>query len=142
MKSILLTLLVSLACAVMYRMGGSGNYPRQVRVVGVPFLTTLLAYLLGVHSWWLLLAFVAMIGAISTYWDVIFNDWDNFWFHGFMLGVACFPIAIATGHWWLFGIRCVVLALFMGIWSYTWKWDIAEETGRGFIIPATLFMIC
>lgn len=145
MWNILLTLLISLASATMYRMGGSGRYPRQVRVVGVPCLTALLAFLTGVHSWWVLLSIPITIGAISTYWDFLYpkeKNFDNFWLHGFFIGLAAFPIAIATGHWWMFAVRCVLLAVIIGSWSAIWKWDVAEEAGRGFAIPATIWMIC
>ena len=146
MWNILLILCASLICAVLYRMGGSGNYPRQTRIIGVPFITYLLSFFLGVHSFWLFLAFVLTIGAISTYWDFLWakeRNFDNFWLHGWFIGLAAFPVALSTGHWWLFFIRCILLAVFMGIWSHwIWKWDIAEETGRGFIVPATIWMIC
>lgn len=139
---ILLILCASLASATLYRMGGSGRYPRQARVIGIPLLTTALAYLLGVHSWWLVLSFGLTIASISTYWDFACNNWDNHYLHGFFIGLSAFPIAIVTGHWWLFIARALILAVFMGLWSRLWGWDIAEETGRGFVIPATLWMVC
>jgi hypothetical protein len=144
--TIIITVISTILCAIMYRMGGSGNYPRQVRVIGIPFLLTIQAYIFGCHSWWLVLSFGLTIAAISTYWDflmvLLFKiDYDNFWLHGFMLGVAAAPIAYVTGHWWLFAARCMIMAIFMGVWCALWGWDIAEETGRGAIIPATFFMI-
>lgn len=138
--SMISTVIASILCAVLYRMGGSGNYPRQARIVGVPAVTCALAFILGCHSWWLLLAMGLMVGMLSTYWDFFFG-FDNFWFHGFMLGVAAAPIAYVTGHWLGFALRCVIMAVFMGVWCKVWKWDIAEETGRGAIIPATIFLI-
>ena len=132
----------SVICAVLYRCGGSGRYPRAVRVVGIPILLALEAFLMGVHSWWVLLSIPITIGAISTYWDFLDGDYDNFWLHGFILGLSAAPIAYASGHWWLFGARCLVLAVFMGVWCLIWKWDIAEETGRGFSLGVTMLMIC
>ena len=142
MWTILSTLFVSIACAILYRMGGSGNYPRWTRVIMVPLATTLLAFLLGVHSWWILLSIPLTIGAISTYYDVLYKNFDNHWLHGLGIGLAAFPIAIVTGHWWLFAVRCILLAVLEGGWSAICKNGVVEENGRGFFIPATLWMIC
>lgn len=141
--NVIIAVVFSLLAATAYRAGGSGRYPRAVRVVGIPLLLALQAFLSGVHSWWVLLSIPLTIGAISTYWDFLTGgEYDNYWLHGFMLGIAAAPIAYVSGHWWLFIARCFILAVFMGVWCAIWKWDIAEETGRGFVLPATLLMIC
>ena len=142
----MINLIVSLAtllCAILYRMGGSGNYKRYFRVVFIPIILALLSFILGVKSLWLLLMIPATIGAISTYWDEVpFNKGeDNFWMHGFFVGLAAFPIAIITGHWWLFIIRCLILAVWSGVWSLIWKWDVVEESGRLLPLVPTLLMI-
>jgi hypothetical protein len=82
-----------------------------------------------------------MIAAISTYWDFLFG-YDNFWFHGFMLGVSVAPIAYATGHWWLFLALVIVRTVFMGAWSKFIGWDVLEESGRYASLPTTIWMIC
>jgi len=134
----LTTIIASILAAILYRMGGSGNYPRQARMVGVPLVTTLATLVMGVHSWSLILYMGLMVGAISTYWDFLFNDEDNFYLHGFMIGIAALPLMMAGVHWYAIIARSFILALFMGIWCKVWKWDIAEETGRGFSIVATI----
>jgi hypothetical protein len=139
---IVIILVSSILAAFCYRAGGSGRWPRWLRVVGIPLLLALPVFLLGVHSWWVLLSIPLTIASISTYFDIWFNDTDNYWVHGFFVGLAAFPIAIATGHWIGFVVRCFILAVFMGIWCVVFKWDVFEETGRGASIPATLWMIC
>lgn len=141
-------ILIILVCAcisgVLGRMGGSGRYPRQCRVIGIPLLMAALAWILGVHSWWLLLMIGAMIGAISTYWDFLApeeQNRDNFFLHGFFIGLATFPIAIATGHWWMLLFRCLFLAVACGWWSAIMKWDVGEEFGRYFIVPFAFLLI-
>lgn len=138
----MIIILFSIACAVLGRAGGSGNYPRQVRVIGVPFLCTILAYILGCHNWLMLfLSMGLMIAAISTYWDFLFG-YDNFWFHGFMIGVSAAPVAYASGYWLYFLLRVAVLTCFIGLWCKFVGWDVLEESGRYASLPATLWMVC
>jgi hypothetical protein len=99
------------------------------------------AWVLGVHSLWLLLMIMATGGALSTYWDTLFG-FDNFWFHGFMVGLAAFPIAIVTGHWVLWAVRCIILAVWMGGWSASIGDAHVEEAGRYFIVGSTIAMVC
>jgi len=77
------------------------------------------------------------IGAISTYWDFLFNDNDNFYMHGLMLGLASLPLLV-TIHWWGILARCLVMTVGMGLWSKKIDNDIMEEFGRGFLITATI----
>lgn len=143
---ILLILILSVISAVFYRMGGSGRFHRLWRILGVPALTIVAVWAcFGVKMayWWVyLLSFGLMCAAISTYFDFLFG-YDNFWFHGLMLGAAAFPIAYTTGHWLGFILRCAILSVFMGLWCKFWKWDIAEETGRGFAcVVSVLLLTC
>ena len=85
--------------------------------------------------------YVATLGALSTYWDRLFG-YDNFFFHGLVIGLASFPIAIVTGQWWMFAIRSLVLCLWMGIWSGITKDAGLEEAGRYSMIGLTVWMIC
>jgi hypothetical protein len=106
-------------------------------------LCAALAYLYGVHSWWVILSIPLTGAALSTYWDdKLFNGVDNFWFHGLMVGLAAFPIAIASGHWWLFALRAVVMAVWMGAWSWWIKDADLEEFGRYTVCGATVWMLC
>jgi hypothetical protein len=96
-------------------------------------------------SWHMLWALPLMVaatgGALSTYWDDLFG-FDNFWFHGFVVGLASFPIAIITGHWWLFLGRAILLALWMGAWSAAISNADLEESGRYAPVGATLWLLC
>ena len=104
-------------------------------------LCALACYFYGVHSWWLILTIPLTGGALSTYWDWVYKDTDNFWMHGFFVGLAAFPIAIATGLWWMFAIRTLLLAVWMGGWSKAFSNPHLEDTGRYFIIGSTLWML-
>jgi hypothetical protein len=138
-----------LASGILYRMGGSGNYPRQARIIGVSALSTLiLALLRWKIAIWLVFAYLvsfgACVGAVSTYWDFLFCNKDNFYMHGFMIGLSYITLAWFGIAWWLILIRAIILALGMGLLNkYTNKWklkhpDIIEELGRGAIITLTL----
>lgn len=133
-------LFFSFVSAVLYRMGGSGNYPRWMRVVLIPLLVALLSYFLT-KSLWAILTIPLCIGAISTYLDEApwNNGVDSFWQHGLLIGLSSLPL-LESVPWWLILARAGILALFMGIWCRLWKWDIAEETGRGFSIVASLLI--
>ena len=92
-------------------------------------------------DWWVhAISFVAMFGALTTYWDRIFG-YDNYYAHGFCVSLAYIPYAIATGNWLGFLIRLTVVALFMGMWCDGFKNDVVEEAGRGGIIALTLPLI-
>lgn len=129
--------------AVLYRMGGAKGYNTKFRDLGCPtvFMACLLVNwrpdtLLG----WLLLipVFGLMFGGLTTYWDELFGKEDNFFMHGFMIALACFPLFWAGIHWWAIGIRCVILAVSMGVWCKIFSNDIVEECGRGAFIILSL----
>ena len=138
---ILITAALSVLAAAMYRMGGSGNYPKLWRKIVVPVVTIMATWaVLGVNlaSWWAYVLFFGLsVGAISSYHDYIMGK-DLFWLHGFILGLAGLPLLWVGVPWYAILARAVVLAVFMGVWCQVWEWDIAEETGRGFSIVATI----
>lgn len=99
-------------------------------------------WLYGVHSW-VLIPFIGLTGAaLSTYWDFLYKDKDNFWIHGFVIGLAALPIIFITGHWWWFLIRSLIMAIWMGGWSLLIDDAGIEEFGRYSIIGATVWLIC
>lgn len=99
------------------------------------------AWIYGIHDpLWLAFFVVLTGGALSTYWDFLFKE-DNFYIHGFFVGLAAFPLAIVTGNWIGFGIRTMILCLWMGIWSALIDDADLEEAGRYFPIGLTMFMI-
>lgn len=143
-----LTLLLTIACCILYRMGGADGYNTKFRDCGVPTCATLficfnyfphhisiVLYILA-----LFFSFGFVFGALTTYWDFLFG-YDNYWVHGFVVGLAMFPLVMVTGHWWMFALRCLILAIWSGVWSLIWKWDVAEEGGRFIPFIPTLYMI-
>jgi hypothetical protein len=88
--------------------------------------------------WWVyVVSILPMGGALSTYWDWLFG-YDNYWFHGFVFGVAKFVFAIYSGLWIGFAIHCIALALAMGGISAISGDDDVEELGRGAATGLTL----
>ena len=143
----LLVFVIAIIAGILYRMGGSGNFPRQCRLIGVPLVSTALLALLGGFNWWMLLCIPLMIGAISTYWKKKGTDatFINYFLHGVGIAIAMLPYAIATHLYIGFAIRCVCLPLLVAFWATKmnrpilwWQADVASEFGRGFFIAATI----
>lgn len=136
-------LLCSSLCAFLYRIGGKGKpFNTKYRDLGCPLIVY--GYLLtmwhpiNLLGWiMVLLAFGLTFGALTTYWDSLFG-FDNFWFHGFMIGLACFTLFWAGIVWWPILIRTILLATLVGDWSQWIKNDDIEESGRGFFLCATI----
>lgn len=142
--------------AFFYRLGGMSQEEADKKLPWVPdalvdgwvrdfFCTALVAawavFFLPRTNWWLyVISFGLMYGAMTTYWDEV--PWnkgrDNFWMHGFFIGLALFPMTIGTGMWLGFGIRCMVLALGMGTLCAIASDVDVEEYGRGALIMATM----
>jgi hypothetical protein len=87
---------------------------------------------------------IALTGAaLTAYWDTIFG-FDNFWFHGFMVGLGAFPMFWYGSAWWIILVRAIILAVFMGglnwfVHKYHIKYsDWIEELSRGFAIVVTI----
>ena len=150
---ILATILATILNAFLYRFGGCSKeegkikYPwvpewmfnSKTRDIGVSLVSVgWMALCYPTVAWWIyLITFGAMWGMLSTYWDWLFG-FDNYWFHGFMIGVAKVGFPIMTGLWTGFGIHCIVLAILMGgISAISGSVDV-EELGRGASSGATL----
>jgi len=144
---IILLLMLAFGSGVLGRMGGSGRFNRLWRVVGVPILAIMAVWLcFGVKMafWWAyLLSFGLMAASVSSYWD--FCPWnrgeDNFFQHGFMIGLSLAPIAWVTGHWLGFGLAVALSTLWMGIWSKWISYDVLEEFGRYFVVPLVVLVL-
>lgn len=150
---ILSTIILSNISGFFYRLGGlSKEQARQqipwcpswiinskTRDVGCSLLTVLWMILFYPHVHWYvhLISFGLMWGALSTYWDFL-NGKDNFWLHGWGIGLACLAYAIDSGLWIGFGVRAFALAVLMGVWCAIFKNDWIEEYGRGAFVIATL----
>jgi hypothetical protein len=95
--------------------------------------------------WWVyLLSYILTGAALTTYWDELFG-YDNFWFHGFAVGLGLLPFICTGIAWWLILVRAIILAILMGAWCKI-KWpkfirqDWADELGRGAFIILTLII--
>jgi hypothetical protein len=63
---------------------------------------------------------------------------DNFYMHGFFVGLSTIPCMVLGISLYAILIYSLVLAITMGLWSKWWKNDVVEETGRGSLIILTL----
>ena len=140
----ILILLLALASAVFYRMGGTSKGTLW-RDVGVSLVTLLAFYILHpVMSWTMALAYFITFGlswgALSAYWGQDEKPY-GFWAHGLGVSLAILPLIIATGLWFGFGLRVVALTAFISLWSQFIGKDWLEEGGRGFAIIATLLLV-
>lgn len=138
----------SIISGILYRWGGSEGWNTKVRDFGVPLVATL--FLLYTHDFSYIpyiLTFLLTFLSLTTYYDEVFG-YDNLYAHGLMVGLASLPLAWVGVAWWLIVARAFFLGLFMGLLNrYANKWqvphsDIVEEFGRGFLIVATLPIIC
>ena len=135
----LLIIIFSIISGCCYRAGGSGNYPRQARLIGVPLLSCGMLMFFD-FRWWIFLCIPLMIGAISTYWKKKGTDamWWNWALHGLGLSLAMLPYAIVSGHWIGFTMRTIVLTSLVTIWSEEISNAVVEEFGRGFLTVVTI----
>ena len=152
-KKPLLVIIGAFLAGVLYRAGGSGNYPRQTRIIGVPLVSLLvLGLLTGQGGLWLYLAYFLSFGlscgAVSAYWNRKDADetYLNYYLHGLGLGFALLPYAIVTGHWLGFLIRLVVMPIILAFWTvkankFKGRADIKSEVGRGVIIVLSILIM-
>lgn len=134
MVKIILSFIIAVICGVLYRMGGSDKYDTKWRDFGCPLcaIGTLLLWFTPTNWWMLLPWFGLAFGAMTTYWDKIFG-YDNYYFHGFMAGLASFPMYWAGVNWYSVLIYAVVCGGLIGLWSKLNDDAVKEEFGRGFI---------
>lgn len=143
-------LLAACFSAIFYRAGGMGK-EAETKPTWIPIwlrhswcrdwicptfsLLTLLLFWQP-QVWWgwllLLLSYGLMGGAFSTYWDFLFKDKDNFYMHGFMIGLSIFPLCFVGLAWWIVLIQAILSGLSMGLWCKYFGNDVVEEMGRGF----------
>ncbi len=89
---------------------------------------------------WLIICYPLLGGALSTYWDWLFG-FDNFWFAGFMCGIAAFPLIFCGMAGSFILLRAVILAVLWGVWSLLWTEDYVEEMGRGVFLVLTMLLL-
>jgi len=148
-------ILATVLSALAYRAGGMGqestarpkwipkfmrrSWVRDWPIAVISLLTLLLwwqpATLLG---WAMLICSIGLTGgAISTYWDDLFGK-TNYWFHGFIIGLAVFLLSFCGITWGAIILRAFMMAILIGGWCAIFSIDYVEEFGRGFFITATI----
>jgi hypothetical protein len=149
---------IAILSGILGRLGGrakDGSWydvitDSKARDVGCSLLTLCTLWLLfGFHlKYWLIYICIFGLswGAISLYWDFLFG-YDNFWFSGFVTGLALIPLLWCGRHILPIGIRSCVLALIWGglhkyLPSKVLIWDraVAEEFLRYFSLIITLII--
>ena len=136
----LLILLISSCGAIAYRCGGSGNFARWFRPVGIALCVMLAMLGLGLWHWSVIICAGASAGLSTSYFKKRGTDasWLNWFFVGLAFSLAMLPWAYFTGNYLGFSIRLVVCTAGITLWSIFWGNDIIEELGRGFIPIITL----
>lgn len=143
-----ITILIAIASMAAYRAGGT-SLGTKWRDIGCSALALVWMALYGpAVDWWAhTLALGLMFGALTTYWSRLFENEDNFFMHGFMIGCAYLPYALTAGIWGGVFVRAFILSLFMG--GLNWavhKFNIPhsdwiEELSRGAVIILTLGLL-
>jgi hypothetical protein len=137
-------ILFSFLAGVLYRAGGC--WQTKIRDLGVPLLCYLPA-LWFLHLWhwgWCLLSAMLLFASLTTYWKKKGEDakWWNWLLTGIGYGVASLPLLAVGVSWWAFLLRTAVLGLSVMAWSEVISIAWLEEFGRGFLIIATLPLLC
>ena len=153
---ILVLLILSMISATFFRLGGSAkngswlDFAKNTKTRDIGCSLVFLAAFWGVFGlkmgfWWAYaLTFFLSWGAMSTYWDFLFNDKDNFYAYGIGIGIASLPFIWCAIPWYAIIGRTICLALSFGLLNkYVNKWHIPhsdniEEYLRGFLIIASL----
>lgn len=150
MGILILILLLAVISSILYRAGGLGRnekywIPKWLRhswcrdwLCPACILAPLF---IKQPSWWYILAYGTLGACFSTYWDWLFKGEDNFWFSGFMLGIALFPLLFCGFIWWHLLIHAFCLAVIWGAWCAIFSNPYVEEHGRGFFSVFTIIII-
>jgi hypothetical protein len=139
----------SIVSGLLYRIGGIGDpFKTWMRDWIIPLLLygVLLFYWhpTNLIGWLMFVPSIALTGgALTTYWDELFGK-DNFYFHGFCVGLGALPLIFSGIHWYMILVRAVFLCLGMGILNTVINKikipfsDWIEELSRGILILATV----
>jgi hypothetical protein len=147
---IVLLAVSSVICAVLYRAGGMSRdasaEPKWIPVCMrrswvrdwiIPVVMYVPVLISPCHAMMIILAIGLTGAALTTYWDEVFG-YDNFWAHGFVIGLAAYPLIVCGADPWRLFIRALALGLLVGGWSALIKKDWLEEMGRGFLVAVSV----
>lgn len=150
------TLVLAVLSALLYRLGGMSKVDAtryapwkwmpqwavntKARDIGCSLIACVwIAFVFPGLAWWIhLLSFAFVFAALTTYWDDMFNGVDNFYVHGLGIALAYTPYGLAASMGMGFTLRCIVLAVAMGVLCKYSSNDYVEECGRGALIILTL----
>jgi hypothetical protein len=146
MTLIISIIILTICSAILYRLGGTkaGTLYRDIGVSAC-----LCAALSLVAQNWGIVQVLAIVISFGLQWAALssYRYWlkkpENYSFkhyslHGLMVALAAFPFALLTHHWLGFGIRCIVCAAGVGLWSAAMSRDWLDEGGRGAILCGTV----
>ena len=87
--------LLVVASAVLYRMGGAAGYNTKFRDLGCPTVAVVSALIIGLCHWSLAISWLVCFAVMTTYWKRKGQDanWYHWWTAGLMYAVAFLPVA-------------------------------------------------
>ena len=137
----IITLSFFSSCA--YRLGGISrpfrSWMRDWIIPGIVIAAMIFVLKIKAPWWAYLLSYLLIGAALTTYWDDLFNNEDNFFAHGGMIGLGLLPLVLAGSITWIsFLSYTAILSLTMGLWCKIFSNDWMEELFRGGIIIITL----
>lgn len=147
------SLILGFVTGILYRLGGMSKeegrkvfpflpsfvFNTKVRDLGIPLVCLIWMKVFYPPVLWIvhLLAFGVLFGSLTTYWDKMFG-YDNFYFHGFMVGWVYLFYVLSSGLVYGWIIRCFLLAFLMGEVSVRTSNVWVEEGFRGAFIGWSL----
>jgi len=153
---IIATVIATIINSFAYRVGGMSKEEAKIKLPWVPIwlvrgftrdiicmlvvMIWVYLYLPRVENVLYFYSGVMMYAALTTYWD-----WwppnkgkDNFFMHGFFIGLSLLPVAYGSGIWGEVIIRSFVLGFIMRVWCTVFSNVDVEEYFRGGAIAVTL----
>ena len=122
----ILTIILSVAGGILYRMGGSSRFHTLWRDIGTSLCAVLLMFIFGIKDWTLVASFVLLFAAMTTYLDFV-NKWfghtdREYWLNwmliGFTYNIAMLPTVWIEGLWLGFCIRMLALPFLFVVSDY------------------------
>ncbi len=128
--------LLVVASAVLYRMGGAAGYNTKFRDFGCPTVAVGSALIIGLCHWSLAISWLACFAVMTTYWKRKGQDasWYHWWTTGLMYAVAFLPVCYFLSRIEAFVFFTIFLSTATAVWSSLVKNVIWEECGRGAIL--------
>ncbi len=128
--------LLVVASAILYRMGGAAGYNTKWRDLGCPLVAVASALVVGLCHWSLAISFVVMFGAMTTYWKRKGQDahWYHWWTTGLIYVVAFLPVAYFLSRIEAFVYYAIFVSTVTALWSALVSNVVWEECGRGAIL--------